>query len=68
MGNARLGAIAVAATVLGVAVSQPEGPGLVTPAAAQVAPRDQTQPDLVFVEERREFILVWTEDRGSGSR
>lgn len=68
MGNARLGAIAVAATVLGVAVSQPEGPGLVTPAAAQVAPRNQTEPDLVFVEERREFILVWTEDRGSGSR
>ncbi len=36
--------------------------------AAQTVPRDQTEPDVVYMNQRQEFLLVWSEDRGAGWR
>ncbi len=38
------------------------------PAGAQLAPRDQLDPNLTFLGQRQEHLLVWGEDRGSGNR
>lgn len=38
------------------------------PAAAQLVPRDQEAPNLTFLYDRAEFLVVWSEDRGAGSR
>lgn len=35
---------------------------------AQLAPRDQMDPDVLFMEQRNESLLVWSEDRGAGNR
>lgn len=36
--------------------------------AAQTVPRDQTEPDVVYLGDRQEFLLVWAEDHGAGWR
>jgi hypothetical protein len=41
---------------------------LTAPATAQVAPRDQSSPDLVYMSESDQYLLVWSEDRGAGHR
>jgi hypothetical protein len=38
------------------------------PAAAQAAPRDQRDANLTWLADREAFLMVWTEDRGAGSR
>jgi hypothetical protein len=38
------------------------------PAAAQLAPRDQKDPNLTYLSARGEYLLVWSEDRGAGNR
>lgn len=38
-----------------------------TPAAAQLPPRDQMDPNITFLSDRQELLLVWSEDRGSGN-
>ncbi len=42
--------------------------GPASPTAAQSAPRDQIDPDIAFLFDRQELLLVWSEDRGGGNR
>ena len=37
-------------------------------AEAQIGPRDQGESDLVFDEQRGQYLLIWVEDRGAGNR
>lgn len=37
-------------------------------AAAQMAPRDQVDADVLYQSDRNEFLVVWSEDRGAGHR
>lgn len=37
-------------------------------AAAQPAPRDQIEPDVLYDSDRDQFLLVWVEDAGAGNR
>lgn len=38
------------------------------PAAAQRPPREQREPNVAFMAEREQFLVVWSEDQGGGSR
>ncbi len=60
-----LATMLVSATVLAGLLSLSTG---TRPTTAQLTPRDQEAPNVTFLYDRAEFLVVWSEDRGAGSR